>query len=193
MPALIPTPKHLSPIMLAQEFVRNEPWQLLAICILLNRTNGVKQVKPMLADFFDAYPTPAALIDAPIERVKVALKPLGFQNIRYDRLVHMSRDWLSGKRPPNDKLRGVGVYGKESYEIFVLGYLLLEPHDKELKRYVRWAQEEWSAGGHGLHHDGSGGIQPGVQAPQRDAALEGGASVGEEVPATVEADIEEPR
>jgi methyl-CpG-binding domain protein 4 len=128
--------------MLAQELVRDDPWKLLAVCILLNRTNGVKQVKPMLADFFEAWPGPKAFLSAPVSDVKQVLKPLGFQNIRYDRLAGMSCDLLLGKLPPKDKLRGVGTYGKESFEIFCRGYLVVEPHDKELKKYCEWAREE---------------------------------------------------
>jgi len=165
--ALMKTPDHLSPLLLAQEFVRREPWQLLAVCILLNRTNGVKQVKPMLADFFEMWPTPQDFVNAQTSDVKATLKPLGFQNIRYERLLGMSADWLVGKRPPDDKLRGVGTYGQESYEIFVRGYLVEEPHDKELRHYVRWAQEERH--GTNVYHYGPGRVQPGVQASSRDA------------------------
>lgn len=164
----MPTPAHLSPLLLAQEFVRKQPWRLLAVCILLNRTNGMKQVKPMLADFFDNWPNPHALLNAPEDEVKSFLKPLGFQNVRYERLAGMSIGWLAGKRPPDDRLYGIGTYGKQSYEIFVQGYLITEPQDKELKRYVKWAQEEYAARNN-FHHNGLGGVQQGVQASQRDA------------------------
>ncbi len=179
MPEVIRTPAHLSPLLLAQEFVREDGWKLLAVCILLNRTSGVKQVKPMLADFFERWSSPLEFRDAVEADVKAALKPLGFQNIRYDRLAGMSRDWLDGRRPLRDRLRGVGTYARESYEIWICGYLPPEPHDKELKRYCEWGREETSRvrraeevrGGDHLHHHGPGGVQPGVQALERDALL----------------------
>lgn len=154
MPNLIPTPAHLSPLLLAQEFVRKQPWRLLVVCILLNRTDGMKQVKPVLADFFDEWPTPERFIDAPPEDIRRFLKPLGFKNIRYDRLYDMSCDWLAGKRPPNDKLHGVGTYAIESYQIFVGGYLVEDPHDKELKAYVKWAKNEEADNGIKVRNSG---------------------------------------
>lgn len=132
----------LSPHMLAQEFVKDQPWRLLAICILLNQTNGVTQVKPMLADFFDEFTNPWRFLEADEAKVKQFIRPLGFQNIRYNRLVGMTKDWLAGKRPGTDKMYGVGLYAIQSYQIFCQGYLLPDPQDKELRRYVQWAKEE---------------------------------------------------
>jgi methyl-CpG-binding domain protein 4 len=161
---VIPTPAHLSPLLLAQEFLRDKPWQLLATCILLNQTSG-KQVKPMLADFFENWPTPKHFLEASEIEVKKLIKPLGFQNIRYKRLIGMTKDWIDGMRPPGDKLYGVGVYATQSYEIFVLGYLISEPQDKELKHYVKWAQEE--AGGSYVRNYGRAGSQEGLSQDQR--------------------------
>ena len=96
----------------------------------------------MLADFFDKWPNAQAFIEASPENVKKFIRPLGFQNIRFDRLYGMSEDWLSGKRPHTDKIKGVGLYALQSYDIFVGGYLIEEPHDKELNAYVKWAFEE---------------------------------------------------
>jgi hypothetical protein len=127
-------------MMLAQEFLKDKPWQLLATCILLNQTDGKRQVKPMLADFFERWPTAEKLLIAHEQDVKSALRPAGFQNVKYLRLIGMSKDWLQGKRPP-EKLYGVGKYAVDSYKLFCQGYLVLDAEDKELKRYVQWARE----------------------------------------------------
>ena len=135
----------ISPQRLAQELLRDNPWQMLVACILLNQTNGMKQVKPMLGEFFARWPDADALLAADEADIKAALRPLGFQNIRVRRLVGMSRDWNDGKRPPA-KLYGVGKYAEDSYNLFVARYLVLDVQDKELKRYVEWAQQQIETG-----------------------------------------------
>lgn len=95
----------------------------------------------VLADFFEEWPNPKMLLAAQDVDVKKLLKPLGLQNIRYTRIIKMTHDWLAGKRPPEDKLFGIGVYALQSYEIFCRGYLVLEPQDKELQKYVEWAKQ----------------------------------------------------
>lgn len=129
----------LSPLMLAQEFLKDKPWQLLATCILLNQTDGKRQVKPMLADFFERWPDEETFLRALESDVKKMIRPLGFQNIRFTRLQRMSSDWYRGKRPP-EKIFGVGKYASDSYKLFVQGILISDAADKELQHYVEWAR-----------------------------------------------------
>ena len=100
----------------------------------------MKQVKPVLADFFDKWPNPDSFLNADVKEVKSFIKSLGFQ--------------MSGKRPHEQKIKGVGLYALQSYDIFVGGYLIEEPHDKELKSYVKWALEERRGDGSEVHHAG---------------------------------------
>lgn len=135
--------------MLAQEFLKDKPWQLLATCILLNQTDGKRQVKPMLADFFERWPDEETFLRALESDVKKMIRPLGFQNIRFTRLRNMSTDWHRGKRPP-EKIFGVGKYALDSYKLFVQGILISDAADKELKNYVQWARMEGRSSTH--HH-----------------------------------------
>jgi methyl-CpG-binding domain protein 4 len=141
VPAL--TPKKLSPYMLIQEFLRDEPWRLLVACIMLNQTSA-KQVHGVVNQFFERWPDEETFLRALDSDVKKMIKPLGFQNVRYNRLVMMTMDWYRGKRPP-EKIRGVGKYATDSFKIFCSGYLVQDVLDKELKNYVQWAKEEGSS------------------------------------------------
>jgi adenine-specific DNA glycosylase len=131
----------LSPLLLAQEFVKDKPWQLLVVCILLNQTDGKRQVKPILADFFERWPDEEVFLRAPEGDVKKMIRSLGFQNIRYTRIRRMSVDWCQGKRPP-EKLYGIGKYAEDSYKLFVKGEIVGNVEDKELTKYVQWASSQ---------------------------------------------------
>ncbi len=144
MPEVIRTPRALSPLMLIQEFLRDEPWKLLVACIMLNQTTA-KQVHRIINEFFDRYPNPYAFLGADVWEVKPLIRSLGFQNRRYKRLWKMTRDFINnetlGLRLDPEKLHGIGKYGADSYKIFCEGYLISDPKDKELRNYVRWAKE----------------------------------------------------
>ena len=57
-------------------------------------------------------------------------------NVRYKRLVGMSRDYLVWNGIDATDLYGIGKYGSDSYEIFFKNNYSVEPTDKELKRYL---------------------------------------------------------
>jgi methyl-CpG-binding domain protein 4 len=76
------------------------------------------------------------LIAADEEFVKSILAPLGMTNVRYKRLVGMSRDYLAWNGINARDLYGIGKYGSDSYEIFFKNNYSVEPTDKELKRYL---------------------------------------------------------
>jgi methyl-CpG-binding domain protein 4 len=102
---------------------------------MLNQT-GRKPVKMTLPEFLYWFPTPHALIDADEDFVKTILSPLGMLNVRYNRLVRMSRDYLTWDGKDATMLYGIGKYGSDSYEIFFKQNYSVEPADKELKRYL---------------------------------------------------------
>jgi methyl-CpG-binding domain protein 4 len=110
-------------------------WQHMVGVIMLNQT-GRKPVKTTLPEFLYWFPTPYALINADEEFVKSIIKPLGMVNVRYQRLVRMSQDYLTWDGNDATKLYGIGKYGSDSYEIFFKQNYSVEPTDKELKRYL---------------------------------------------------------
>jgi len=57
-------------------------------------------------------------------------------NVRYNRLVKMSWDYLTWDGKDATMLYGIGKYGSDSYEIFYKHNYTVEPTDKELKRYL---------------------------------------------------------
>jgi methyl-CpG-binding domain protein 4 len=89
-----------------------------------------------LPEFLYWFPTPQALIDADEEFVKSIIQPLGMVNVRYKRLVGMSRDYLTWDGDDATMLYGIGKYGSDSYEIFFKNNYGVVPTDKELKRYL---------------------------------------------------------
>ena len=104
--------------------------------IMLNQT-GRKPVKMTLPEFLYWFPTPYALLNADEEFVKSIIKPLGMANVRYNRLVGMTKDYLTWDGDDATMLYGIGKYGSDSYEIFFKQNYSVEPTDKELKRYLQ--------------------------------------------------------
>jgi methyl-CpG-binding domain protein 4 len=111
------------------------PWQHMVGVIMLNQT-GRKPVKTVLPEFLYWFPTPHALLNADEEFVKSIIEPLGMMNIRYQRLMGMSRDFLTWDGNDATMLYGIGKYGSDSYEIFFKQNYSVQPTDKELKRYL---------------------------------------------------------
>jgi hypothetical protein len=58
-------------------------------------------------------------------------------NVRYHRLLGMSKDYLNWDGDDATMLYGIGKYGSDSYEIFFKQNYSVEPTDKELKRYLQ--------------------------------------------------------
>ena len=114
----------------------NNAWEHMVGVIMLNQT-GRKPVKMTLPEFLDWFPTPQALLDADEDFVKTILAPLGMLNVRYQRLVRMSKDYLTWDGNDATMLYGIGKYGSDSYEIFFKRNYAVEPTDKELVRYLR--------------------------------------------------------
>ena len=126
--------KPLRDDLMVQQQIRNE-WEHMVGVIMLNQT-GRKPVKLTLPEFLFWFPNPHALLNADEEFVKSILKPLGMVNVRYQRLMGMSRDYLTWDKQDAKMLYGIGKYGSDSYEIFFKHNYTVEPTDKELKRYL---------------------------------------------------------
>jgi methyl-CpG-binding domain protein 4 len=120
---------------MVQQQISNS-WEHMVGVIMLNQT-GRKPVKLTLPEFLYWFPTPHALINADEDFVKTILAPLGMMNVRYQRLVRMSQDYLTWDGEDATLLYGIGKYGSDSYEIFFKHNYNVEPTDKELKRYLQ--------------------------------------------------------
>ena len=125
----------LSDELMVQQQISNS-WEHMVGVIMLNQTSR-KPVKTTLPEFLYWFPTPHALIQADEDFVKSILEPLGMKNIRYQRLVRMSEDYLTWDGENAKMLYGIGKYGSDSYEIFFKHNYTVEPTDKELKRYLQ--------------------------------------------------------
>lgn len=150
------TPRQLSPYLLMQERYRDDPWALLVGCILFNMVHGSK-ASPVLERFLERWPTASDLIrsNVPLTEIEEVFKPLGFQKRRSERIWKMSLDFIC-MRPdihpdaPVEDLYGIGKYGADSFNIFVRGYLVKDAQDKELRKYVQWAQNQPEGAGESL-------------------------------------------
>jgi methyl-CpG-binding domain protein 4 len=121
--------------LMVQQQIANS-WEHMVGVIMLNQT-GRKPVKMALPEFLYWFPTPQALLGADEDFVKSILAPLGMMNVRYERLVRMSQDYLIWDGEDATVLYGIGKYGSDSYEIFFKQNYLVVPTDKELKRYLQ--------------------------------------------------------
>lgn len=120
--------------LMVQQQVDNA-WQHFVGVIMLNQT-GRKTVKTTLPEFLYWFPTALTLLNADEEFVKSIIQPLGMVNVRYTRLIKMSKDYLTWDGNDATKLYGIGKYGSDSYEIFFKQNYKVQPTDKELKRYL---------------------------------------------------------
>jgi methyl-CpG-binding domain protein 4 len=133
------TPDIISPWSLLQEELQYDPWKVLIACKMLNLTN-YKQVRKVIFNFFKKWPDPVHTSQAKQEDMALMLKPLGFYNRRSKQIIRFSKEYLEKKWNDPIELYGVGKYAADSYKIFILRSLDVEPTDKKLIRYVNWAK-----------------------------------------------------
>jgi methyl-CpG-binding domain protein 4 len=117
----------LSDELMVQQQISNS-WEHMVGVIMLNQTSR-KPVKTTLPEFLYWFPTPQALLRADEDFVKSILEPLGMKNIRYQRLMRMSQDYLTWDGEDAKILYGIGKYGSDSYEIFFKHNYTVEPTD----------------------------------------------------------------
>lgn len=120
--------------LMVQQQISNS-WEHMVGVIMLNQT-GRRPVKLTLPEFLYWFPTPHTLLQADEDFVKSIIQPLGMVNVRYKRLIGMSRDYLTWDGNDATMLYGIGKYGSDSYEIFFKQNYAVEPTDKELIRYL---------------------------------------------------------
>ena len=109
-------------------------WQHMVAVIMLNQT-GRKPVKQILPLFLSKWPRPREFFLATEQQVKDVIWSLGMVNVRYNRILRMTRDYLTWDGKDATMLYGIGEYGSESYRIFFKNERF-EPKDKELRKYL---------------------------------------------------------
>ena len=127
--------KMMDPNLMVQQQVDNL-WQHFVGVICLNLT-GRMQVKRVLPEFFDKWPTPEAFLKSRKSTVIKVIKSLGFYNRRENIIRQMTKDFLTWDGEDATKLYGVGKYGSDSYELFYKKRIPENVGDHELQRYIR--------------------------------------------------------
>ena len=130
----------MDPNKMVQQQVKNL-WQHFVGVICLNQTGRI-QVKRVLPEFFDKWPTPEKFLKSDTKTVIEVIKSLGFYNRREATIRKMTKDFLTWDREDATKLHGIGKYGSDSYELFYKKRIPENVGDHELKRYI---EEEFYA------------------------------------------------
>lgn len=117
-----------------QEFQHN-PYQMLIGCIMLNQT-GNKNVRKVIYSFFDKWPSPELVLSADENEIREHIRTLGFCNVRTNRIIRFSHEYINKKFSKANELYGIGKYADDSYEIFIKGNTNVQPTDKILIRYL---------------------------------------------------------
>ena len=110
-------------------------WKHMIAVMCLNQTYR-KQVKRVLPELWDRYPTPKKYLSGRLSKQQKILEPLGMWRVRSNRIRKMTEQYLTwdGKDPAD--LHGIGKYGSDSYKIFFLNTIPDDVTDKELKKYI---------------------------------------------------------
>ena len=111
-------------------------WQHFVGVICLNQTGRI-QVKRVLPEFFDKWPTPQKYLKSDKKTVIEVIKSLGFYNRRENTIRQMTKDFLTWDGEDATKLYGVGKYGSDSYELFYKKRIPENVGDHELQRYIK--------------------------------------------------------
>jgi methyl-CpG-binding domain protein 4 len=121
--------------MIIQQEFQHDPWKMLIGCIMLNQTSN-KNVRQVIYDFFERWPTPQSVVSANTDDIRDLIRPLGFYNIRTNRIQRFSLEYIEKRFINASELYGIGKYADDSYEIFIKGNLNVNPTDKILIRYL---------------------------------------------------------
>ncbi|KAL0533461.1 hypothetical protein IC582_030301 [Cucumis melo] len=112
-----------------------DPWRVLVICMLLNRTSG-RQAKEVIPKLFSLCPNPKATLEVSREQIEDIIRPLGLYRKRSRTMHRLSEMYLKESWSHVTQLPGVGKYGADAHAIFCTGYWSeVEPKDHMLNYY----------------------------------------------------------
>ncbi|KAG8083588.1 hypothetical protein GUJ93_ZPchr0015g6642 [Zizania palustris] len=133
---LVPPPR--SPHKLLQEKYASDPWKVLVICMLLNKTQG-KQVRKKVKGFFRRYPDAQTAFNADPEKMVNYLAPLGLPRVKAGRIQKFSKAYIEKEWTYVTELCGVGKYAADAYAIFCAGKAKeVVPADHKLVDYWKY-------------------------------------------------------
>ncbi|XP_047307578.1 DNA ligase 1 [Impatiens glandulifera] len=120
---------------LLQEDHVHDPWRVLVICMLLNRTTGL-QAKRVISDLFTLCPDAETAINVPVEKIEKVIQSLGLQKKRAVMLNRFSHEYLQQTWTNVTQLHGIGKYAADAYAIFCTGeWERVRPTDHMLNKY----------------------------------------------------------
>ncbi|CAN6869078.1 unnamed protein product [Brassica oleracea] len=124
-----------SPCNLLQEDHWHDPWRVLVICMLLNKTSGA-QTRGVISDLFALCPNAKTATKVEEKEIETLIKPLGLQNKRSKMIKRFSLEYLQESWTHVTQLHGVGKYAADAYAIFCNGkWDCVRPDDHMLNYY----------------------------------------------------------
>lgn len=120
---------------LLQEDHAHDPWRVLVICMLLNRTTGL-QARRVILDLFTLCPNAKIATEIATEEIEKVIKSLGLQKKRAMMIQRFSQEYLEEHWTYVTELHGIGKYAADAYAIFCTGkWEQVRPTDHMLNKY----------------------------------------------------------
>uniref|UniRef100_A0A803R9P5 HhH-GPD domain-containing protein n=1 Tax=Cannabis sativa TaxID=3483 RepID=A0A803R9P5_CANSA len=120
---------------LLQEDHVDDPWRVLVICMLLNRTTGI-QAKQVISDLFNLCPNAKVASEVSSGEIEKIIQPLGLFRKRAVMIKRFSQEYLEESWTHVTQLHGIGKYAADAYAIFCTGkWDLVRPADHMLNYY----------------------------------------------------------
>nr|POE52727.1 isoform 4 of methyl-cpg-binding domain protein 4-like protein [Quercus suber] len=105
---------------LLQERHAHDPWRVLVICMLLNRTTGF-QARRVISNLFTLCPDAKTATEVAKEEIEKIIKTLGLQKKRALMIQRLSQEYMGESWTHVTQLHGVGKYAADAYAIFCTG------------------------------------------------------------------------
>ncbi|XVF23258.1 hypothetical protein REPUB_Repub13aG0020900 [Reevesia pubescens] len=96
-----------SNVPLLQEDHTHDPWRVLVICMLLNKTSG-NQTRKVLSDLFTLCPDAKTATEVATGEIEKVIETLGLQRKRAEMIQRMSQEYLWKEWTHVTELHGVG-------------------------------------------------------------------------------------
>lgn len=120
---------------LLQEDHAHDPWRVLVICMLLNRTSGL-QARRVISDLFTLCPDAKTATKVVTEEIEKIIQTLGLQRKRAVMIQRFSQEYMGESWTHVTQLHGVGKYAADAYAIFCTGkWDRVRPTDHMLNYY----------------------------------------------------------
>ncbi|KAK9997784.1 hypothetical protein SO802_017387 [Lithocarpus litseifolius] len=126
---------------LLQERHAHDPWRVLVICMLLNRTTGF-QARRVISNLFTLCPDAKTATEVAKEEIEKIIKTLGLQKKRASMIQRLSREYIGESWIHVTQLHGVGKYAADAYAIFCTGkWDQVRPNDHMLNHYWKFLKD----------------------------------------------------